>query len=54
MERISMPSSDAYRAKAARYIRIAAETNNQEISHLLMALAELCLQLADKPQQNAD
>jgi hypothetical protein len=48
-----MQSSDEYRAKAARYMRIAAETENQDISHLLAALAELCLQLADGPRQNA-
>jgi hypothetical protein len=48
-----MPSSDEFRANAARYNRIAAETENQDISQLLGALAELCLQLADEPQQQA-
>jgi hypothetical protein len=48
-----MPSSDEHRANAARYSRIAAETKNQDIKQLLWALAELCLQLADEPQQQA-
>jgi hypothetical protein len=51
--RCLMPSSDEFRANAARYTRIAAETENQDISQLLGALAELCLQLADEPQQQA-
>ena len=51
--RCLMPSSDEFRANAARYNRIAAETENQDISQLLGALAELCLQLADEPQQQA-